>query len=202
MDLSDPERFKVSGTLTLDTRVTVLEDLLSKEMQERRWERYHDFLTGLPNERLMRKHIAAQGQYWFVACDLDGFKAYQDRLKSHEAGDKVLKAFGDFLQSCTRSGDATREGDNVRLPVRLHGDEFVVITRTRKGAEAIAGRIMQWSHKGVTASCGVDRTTDGADRAMYKAKRARKRAKHARLWLAAAGILAAVGILFKVLAAF
>lgn len=187
----------------LEKRVTALEDALSREMQDRRWERYHDSLTGLGNESLMRKHIAAQGHCWFVACDLDGFKAYQDRLKSHEAGDRVLQAFGDFLTSCTRSGDETREGDAVRrLPVRLHGDEFVVVTRTRKGAEAIAGRIGLWNHKGVTASCGIGRTLDQADGAMYATKRRRKRRDRLNVLAAATLLLGSFGILAKVLGVF
>jgi len=83
-----------------------------------------DGLTGLLNRRrfnqelekawaLAKRQVAVD----IVALDLDGFKQLNDQY-GHAAGDQVLKALADCLNTCTRDTD---------IAARLGGDEFVVL---------------------------------------------------------------------------
>ncbi len=182
----------------LRIQVQRLEDQLCEELRVERHARHHDDLTGMPNELSLQKHLKRTSGCWFVVCDLDGFKAYQDKRGSHRAGDKVLCAFSQFLQSCTRQKD-DRGKDDVRrrMACRLHGDEFVVVTQTQEGAEGIAQRIRGWSFKGqVTSSVGVGRTMALADASMYRAKRAKRSAKRVRVLKWVLGAVALVGLVW------
>ncbi len=84
-----------------------------------------DNLTGLPNrmallERLPRILARARrigGRVAVGILDLDDFKPVNDRW-GHAAGDALLRAFSERLQSVVRETD---------LVVRLGGDEFVII---------------------------------------------------------------------------
>ncbi len=84
-----------------------------------------DGLTGLPNAKSMFLHLDAElsrakrqgGELAVLVCDLDGFKAVNDRW-GHLEGNRVLKLVADgFRQVC-------REYDYV---ARMGGDEFVLL---------------------------------------------------------------------------
>ncbi|MBY0504999.1 MAG: diguanylate cyclase [Bryobacteraceae bacterium] len=84
-----------------------------------------DYLTGLPNARSLFLHLDGElarnrrggSSLTVLVCDLDGFKAVNDRF-GHLEGNKVLKAVAAGLK------DGCREYDYV---ARMGGDEFVLI---------------------------------------------------------------------------
>jgi diguanylate cyclase (GGDEF)-like protein/PAS domain S-box-containing protein len=86
---------------------------------------YHDALTGIANRALLVERItqglrAAEHRRDALAVlfiDLDWFKAINDRW-GHEAGDAVLVAVAQRLQSVVRQADTV---------ARFGGDEFVIV---------------------------------------------------------------------------
>lgn len=104
--------------------------LLTDELRRRAT---HDSLTGLANRDLARQLLDASlasddtGLVGLLFCDLDKFKAINDRL-GHEAGDDLLCQVAARLQSCVRSGD---------LLARLGGDEFLIVLPTVAGLEVV-----------------------------------------------------------------
>lgn len=96
---------------------------------------YHDALTGIANRALLVERItqglqAAQHRRDALALlfiDLDWFKAVNDRW-GHEAGDAVLVAVAQRLQS------VVSEADTV---ARFGGDEFVIVLQETGGAAAL-----------------------------------------------------------------
>jgi diguanylate cyclase (GGDEF)-like protein/putative nucleotidyltransferase with HDIG domain len=84
-----------------------------------------DYLTELPNARSLFMHLDREiarckrlrSSLAVMVCDLDGFKAINDRF-GHLEGNRVLRLFAKSLQgSC-------REYDYV---ARMGGDEFVIV---------------------------------------------------------------------------
>jgi diguanylate cyclase (GGDEF)-like protein len=90
-----------------------------------------DPLTGLANRRAWDAAAAEllgrpdSVRAFVISCDLDGLKAANDRY-GHAAGDALLRASANLLQSCMRDGD---------LVSRIGGDEFAVLIY---GADAAA----------------------------------------------------------------
>jgi diguanylate cyclase (GGDEF)-like protein len=149
-----------------------------------------DSLTGLPNRRAFEDWAerALQGAkrhgfpFWVVMADLDHFKNVNDTY-GHEAGDLVLRRFGEILKAHTRSAN---------ICARLGGEEFVMALShvERMGIEVPVERIREhlqrerfdWQGGAlvVSASFGVARLRDGmadlhqllreADAALYLAK--------------------------------
>jgi diguanylate cyclase (GGDEF)-like protein/PAS domain S-box-containing protein len=86
---------------------------------------YHDHLTGLPNRTMFHEHLEtalarADRHRLAVAVlfiDLDNFKLVNDSF-GHEAGDELLRDFGERLTSVTRATD---------IVARQGGDEFLVL---------------------------------------------------------------------------
>lgn len=86
---------------------------------------HHDSLTGLPNRRLMERHLSALLQrvpagetcIAVLYLDLDRFKLVNDVL-GHSHGDELLVSVAQRLRSNVRPGD---------LVTRIGGDEFMVI---------------------------------------------------------------------------
>jgi two-component system, cell cycle response regulator len=151
-----------------------------------------DPLTGLPNRRAIEAWAAHElpaavrhgFSFWVVLIDLDHFKRVND-VYGHEAGDTVLKAFGEILRSSTRSSDISgRIGGEEFLHVITHADEAhlpMIVERTRAKLTAQTFSF-GGSEVTVTASFGVAGIRGGgrvasfgelisrADRALYKAK--------------------------------
>jgi two-component system cell cycle response regulator len=111
--------------------------------------------------------------------DLDHFKRVNDTF-GHEAGDKVLAAFGELLRKQTRA---------TEIVVRAGGEEFVVLMPHTDLADglataerirtAIATARIEPLPDGVTASFGVAELAGGeasdafmrrVDKALYEAK--------------------------------
>jgi len=84
--------------------------------------RHYDYLTGLPNRRLLTEKLAETQQepttrVALLFLDLDGFKAVNDAM-GHAAGDALLIVVGRRLVGATGPDDVI---------ARLGGDEFVVL---------------------------------------------------------------------------
>ena len=154
----------------------------------------HDELTGLlaRDELRARLDVALRSAYrhdrvvGVLFLDLDGFKAINDSM-GHEAGDELLRAFGERLRASVRSED---------LVARFGGDEFVVVTlgleresAVREVAENVlrafetpvdiaAGSILMTPSVGIAVGSRLspgspDDLLANADQAMYRAKRLR-----------------------------
>jgi diguanylate cyclase (GGDEF)-like protein len=136
----------------------------------------HDALTGVGNRRAAQISIAAlqPGDVVFI-LDLDHFKTINDSL-GHQAGDRVLTEFGDYLRSSSRPTDSI---------ARYGGEEFLLVSRgaSREAADLIANRLLDgWRARRplVTFSIGyamheprdrAELTIEHADMALYEAKR-------------------------------
>jgi diguanylate cyclase (GGDEF)-like protein/PAS domain S-box-containing protein len=159
---------------------------------------FHDALTGLPNRRRFRDHLAQAVQaaaahpgdpehaFAVMFLDFDRFKLINDSL-GHSAGDEFL------VQVSQRIGESLRPHDIV---ARLGGDEFGVLVRRlehERGAVSLAERLMEAMRRPflvadtelmTSASIGITFSALGytspedvlrdADTAMYKAKGAGK----------------------------
>ncbi len=148
-----------------------------------------DPLTGLFNrqeileqlEQLVHHRRASDGALAVLFCDIDHFKAINDR-HGHGGGDKVLQALADRLRQNIRQGD---------LVGRIGGDELLVVLQavpSLQAALAIAAKVHTAAHAplqledgevvptlsiGVTliqTGDGIDAVVARADQAMYQAK--------------------------------
>ena len=108
------------GTVVLSSRVVDERRRLEDEL---RWRATHDPLTGLANRVLAVQGLAealgrgTPAHVGVLFCDLDEFKAVNDRL-GHEAGDELLQQVAARFLRCVRPGD---------ILARLGGDEFVFV---------------------------------------------------------------------------
>ncbi|QTD40034.1 EAL domain-containing protein [Sporosarcina sp. Te-1] len=101
---------------------------------------YYDYLTGLPNRRLLQEKVTDWIQvddapFALLFMDLDRFKTINDTM-GHHVGDELLKAVGERLSLSVREDD---------FVARLSGDEFVVLVRSRdrSDVQAVAERIVE-----------------------------------------------------------
>lgn len=163
------------------------EDITDRKLAENRLltEALTDELTGLANRRRLERELNARvGEHHaLIMIDLDGFKRINDEL-GHARGDDVLVAVATGIAAAVRPDD---------LPVRLAGDEFVVLVHAddprtiRAVAERIAETIARiptglsdspyvGASIGVAASgghgSGPFNLLRAADRSLYDAKRA------------------------------
>lgn len=153
---------------------TKLQPVKTEDMEEHR----KDTLTGcLTRDSIEQSHF--NFPYTLVFMDLDNFKPVNDVL-GHDAGDSVLKAFGQMLL------DMTKRSDWV---IRYGGDEFVLILPNTSigGAKKLTEILLyaKWSlyapdtgNIKVSISAGISsnkenifETVKAADQAMYMAKK-------------------------------
>ncbi len=96
----------------------------------------HDALTGMRNRRALAYDLPrvesahrADGEPLAVAvCDIDHFKAYNDRL-GHLAGDQALRAISGIVRAQLREQD---------LGYRFGGEELLLVLPRSRAAEALA----------------------------------------------------------------
>lgn len=144
----------------------------------------HDPLTDLPNRRefiaRLGDELSIHPDCIIAFCDLDGFKAVNDRL-GHDAGDQLLVEVARRLRACVRDGDVVS---------RFGGDEFLILSRgaALDEIDAICERIVDALSRpiklrgelvtigvsmGIAVAFGTDDPEDlinRADHAMYSAK--------------------------------
>lgn len=120
---------KPSGILGISRNIT---DRKQHEQTIRQLA-FFDYLTGLPNRRLLAdRFLLASGQsrragkgLGLLLLDLDRFKEMNDRF-GHHGGDQLLKAAGERLAGILR---------NVDTVARLGGDEFTILLPETAGAD-------------------------------------------------------------------
>jgi two-component system cell cycle response regulator len=123
-------------------------------------------------------------RYSAAICDVDAFKAYNDRY-GHLAGDVALQQIAGALRDAVRSGDTVyRYGGEefvVILPEQTAKDAAHAMERLRAAVEALGISHPEYSSCGVlTVSAGVAELQGGAwedwlaraDAALYEAKSA------------------------------
>jgi diguanylate cyclase (GGDEF)-like protein/PAS domain S-box-containing protein len=156
---------------------------------------FHDSLTGLPNRRRFREHLAqavdraradTQHRFAVMFLDFDRFKLINDSL-GHSAGDEFLVQVAKRIQANVRPND---------IVARLGGDEFAVLAQDlaqEHDVTALADRMLLALRSPfliagteLTSSASIGITFSGfgyttpedvlrdADIAMYKAKAAGK----------------------------
>ena len=156
---------------------------------------FNDSLTGLPNRRRFREHLAeavrraqadAGNRYAVMFLDFDRFKLINDSL-GHSAGDEFLVQVSRRIQENVRPDDVV---------ARLGGDEFAILLRhidDEQDVITLADRLMATlrhpfmvagTELSTSASIGITTSSFGytspedvlrdADIAMYKAKAAGK----------------------------
>jgi diguanylate cyclase (GGDEF)-like protein len=158
--------------------------LAARYVNELRFLADHDPLTRLLNRRAFVDRLDGEvgravrygRTFSLVICDLDGFKALNDRF-GHAAGDEALQAFARTLAGALRRGDDA---------YRIGGDEFALVlaeaaeTDAREVIDRIAAGL-----EGIAASFGVASCPEHAqdpqtlfrlaDGALYEAKRTGQR---------------------------
>ncbi|MGZ4813894.1 MAG: bifunctional diguanylate cyclase/phosphohydrolase [Terriglobales bacterium] len=115
-----------------------------------------DYLTALPNARSLFLHLDQElsrckrtnASVAVMVCDLDGFKAVNDRF-GHLEGNKVLRVFANSLRN------VCREYDYV---ARMGGDEFIIVApgMTREAAEEKAALLNDLAVEAGREVCGED----------------------------------------------
>lgn len=118
--------------------VGIVEDFTEKKLSEEKI-RYHasyDFLTGLPNRRLLVDKLNSEisrairhGYYGAILfLDIDNFKTINDSL-GHSVGDRLLQLLAKRITDCIRQEDSA---------ARMGGDEFVIILTELDGSMELA----------------------------------------------------------------
>jgi diguanylate cyclase (GGDEF)-like protein len=183
--------YLVKGKIDRELLLRAMQYSIERKRYQEELERQanYDGLTGLPNRNLLHDRLnqAVFGQrvvrsIAVVFIDLDHFKFVNDSL-GHNAGDRLLQAVAERLQS------AVRDGDTV---ARLGGDEFVIILNDQAREDVIFRAMKRIINRvsepikiddrelNVTCSAGisvypqdgddVETLLKNADAAMYRAK--------------------------------
>lgn len=173
-------------TFLVMVRVGLLSAERTRAERALMYEAAHDPLTRLPNRRefidRLRREVSRGRQSVVLYCDLDDFKAINDRL-GHSAGDQLLIEVARRLRACVRDTDVVS---------RFGGDEFLILLTDARTVDVdavsqhITGTLaspidLPGAQVTLGASIGIavaDGRTDPedlirqADHAMYQAKRA------------------------------
>ncbi len=87
-------------------------------------------LTRLPGnlaiDREIKKRLSSGGSFSVCYCDLDNFKAYNDKY-GYEAGDRVISHTAKILMKAVRES-----GESGDFLGHIGGDDFVVVTSPNK----------------------------------------------------------------------
>ncbi|MEE4012634.1 diguanylate cyclase [Roseibium sp. FZY0029] len=188
---ADYERELRTRTETLNAELQEANTSLRELNARIEYNALHDALTGIGNRRMMSKFfettrsgMAPGVKVAAVLIDLDRFKSVNDHY-GHSVGDQVIKAIAGRLS------DLLQEGETI---VRMGGDEFLILSTRRIGAESLSALAEQIVHeinlpipiegsndRTVGASVGVAVQPNGpdleyellrnADEAMYQAKK-------------------------------
>ncbi|WP_342508303.1 diguanylate cyclase [Sporosarcina sp. FSL K6-2383] len=182
--------------------VVIIRDVTMQKKNEDKLEYFanHDFLTDLPNRRLLTNRLSVElnqfreegNGFAVYLLDIDSFKSINDQF-GHDVGDSVIQEFGRRL-SVGASPDS--------IVARLGGDEFVLLSPhveteafARENAIAIQSEMMKapWpmmkhAELNVTTSIGVALVAStnatvtsvlkDVDDAMYEAKKSGKNCFH------------------------
>lgn len=107
--------------------VGIQTDITNRVESEQELARFanYDWLTGLPNRKLLEDRISQaieraqrdRSEFAVAFIDLDNFKVFNDSI-GHAAGDKILVSVAKRLSQVVRAQDTVS---------RLGGDEFVVV---------------------------------------------------------------------------
>lgn len=134
-----PCEVTMASWLGLDGKkwTAIVRDVTERKAMEDRLvhQAFHDPLTKLANRSLFRNRVehgvtrlARAAKYVGVLfCDLDDFKRINDTL-GHAAGDELLVAVAQRLQSCIRRQDTA---------ARLGGDEFAILVEDASETEDV-----------------------------------------------------------------
>ena len=187
-----PNVFSYDDLRLLDAIATLASSAISNAMLYEKTEELaiRDSLTGLFvrryfYERLKEEHRRAllnQKSLSFLMCDLDHFKACNDRF-GHQGGDLMLIQFAEILRQCLKGSLLARYGGEefaILLPETSKEEAQKIAEQIRKAVEKSAFNIRR-EQVGMTVSIGVANlpgdTLDAesliqkADQALYKAKR-------------------------------
>jgi diguanylate cyclase (GGDEF)-like protein len=148
-----------------------------------------DPLTGMRNRRALADDLLAldaarrqgAGSYALALCDVDHFKAYNDRL-GHLAGDQALREVAAIVRGALRQGDVAYRFGGEELLLRLHdvtaADAVQAVERVRAAVERAAmphpegvGGIMTVSIGVAPGEADAGTLLARADNALYDAKR-------------------------------
>lgn len=184
-DVEDIETLKIITNFTATTMensklfVWAITDSLTKISN------IHYFMKIFESE--VKRSKRYNTNFSLMLLDIDNFKDVND-THGHQEGDRALARLSRILVSCTR--------DDIDLPARYGGDEFVILlpSTTKTDAKYVAQKIIQEvsaenqkpenSNIPFTVSIGIstfpedgDTTTtlfESADKALYKSKNAGK----------------------------
>ncbi len=191
----EQQRAQVSGNDEIGVVCQAFNGLLDQQEEHRRqlqYLAYHDVLTGLPNQLLVKDRLVqaaayadrSGGRVALLFLDLDNFKTINDSL-GHPIGDALLKAVSERLIGTIRDTDTlSRQG----------GDEFLIVlsdVNTSDDIASLADKVLERvavpfhieGHElSTSASIGIaihpddsrdfDALLKKADTALYEAKEA------------------------------
>ena len=176
----DERRLAESRLLTREAELAALNDRLHEDARR-------DQLTGLLNRRALSDDARGfdalrnvGGRFALALCDIDRFKAYNDRL-GHLAGDHALRAIAAIVEGSLRERDVAYRfgGEELLLVLRGAGprEAMVIAERVRSAVWAAALPHPGGIEERFTVSIGVAAKADtygellaGADAALYEAK--------------------------------
>ncbi|OOZ39770.1 hypothetical protein BOW53_10270 [Solemya pervernicosa gill symbiont] len=169
--------WQVPGWIVLRTRIIgwlvavavgILLVLLLIERRRAHESASHDYLTGLPNRRLLQDYfevlVAAAERnhlkFGILYIDLNNFKPINDK-HGHLIGDKVLIEMGRILSRTVRNED---------IVARIGGDEFVVVLSNPADLESlqrVVASVRRDLDAGVVAGAHRFKLSAGIGEAIY-----------------------------------